>query len=52
MKTYEAVKFNKGYYLVTRYNRRTINNVFCKSQRELNARIKELKAEGYVENED
>lgn len=50
MKTYETVKFNKGFYLVTRYCGRTLENKFCKSQRELNARIKELKAAGYVEN--
>ena len=52
MKTYRIIKFDKHYYLVMRYCGRTQNNVYCKTKRELNEKIGELKSAGYIESEE
>ena len=50
MKTYNVVKFGKGGYVDTRIGGRAENRQYCKNQTELKNRIKELKADGYVES--
>ena len=49
MKTYEMIKFGNGYYIVTRLNTRTLTNDFYSKKKDINARRKQLEAEGYVE---
>lgn len=51
MKTINLIKFNKGYYVNTRYNGRTVNNEYHKTAKSANERVKQLKAEGWVLSE-
>ena len=48
MKTLDLIKFGKGYYVNARYNGHTVINEFHKTAKDANARVKELKAEGWV----
>lgn len=48
MKTLDVVTLYGKYYLTTRYNGRAIDREYFKTKTALNARIKVLKAEGYV----
>lgn len=48
MKTYETVKLGKGFYVTTRINGRATAREWCKTAREKEARVKELKAKGYT----
>ena len=48
MKTLDIVTMPKGYYLTTRYNGRAINRDYFKTKTALNARVKELKREGFA----
>lgn len=48
MKTLDVVTLYGHYYLITRYNGRAQNREYFKTKTALNARIKELKKEGYV----
>jgi len=48
MKTMELLKFNKVYYIMTRYNGRAQNRECFKKKTEATARMKELKREGYA----
>ena len=49
MKTIDIVTMPKGYYLTTRYNGSCQNREYFKTKTALNARVKELKKEGYAE---
>ena len=49
MKTVEMIKWGKGYYVMTRYMGRAMAREFIKTKTAANARVKELKKEGYVE---
>ena len=49
MKTVEMIKWGKGYYVTTRFQGRAIAREFIKTKTAANARVKELKKEGYVE---
>ena len=48
MKTLDIVTMPKGYYLTTRYNGRAMNRDYFKTKTALNARVKELKREGFT----
>lgn len=48
MKTYESIKWGKGYYLMTREHGMAKDRVWIKTKTELNDRIKFLKRQGYV----
>ena len=48
MKTIEIITMSKGFYLTTRYNGRTMNREYFKTKTALNARMKALKAEGFI----
>ena len=48
MKTMNIVTMTKGFYLTTRYNGKAQNREWFKTKTALNARVKALKAEGYV----
>jgi len=48
MKTAEMIKFNKVYYIMTRYNGRAMNRECFKKKTEATARMKELKREGFT----
>ena len=49
MKTLDIVVIYGKYYLTTRYNGRAQNREYFKTKTALNARIKALRKEGYVE---
>ena len=49
MKTYETLKWGKGYYVMTRANGRAEGREWIKTKTEMNARVKELKKAVYVE---
>lgn len=49
MKTISIVKFGKGYYVSTRLSGRMVNNEYCKTKKDLDAKVKMLKAQGYQE---
>lgn len=48
MKTLDIVTLYGKYYLTTRYNGRARDREYFKTKTALNARVKELKREGYV----
>jgi hypothetical protein len=48
MKTVEMLKWGKGYYVMTRANERAQGREFFKTKTLANARVKELKKEGYT----
>lgn len=48
MKTYDTIKWGKGYYLMTRIYGMAQGREYFKTLSAMNARIKVLKAEGYV----
>lgn len=48
MKTLDIVTMSKGFYLTTRYCGRAQNREYFKTKTALNARVKELKKDGYV----
>ena len=48
MKTLDIVTMPKGFYLTTRINGRAQNRDYFKTKAALNAKIKELKKEGYA----
>ena len=48
MKTLNIVTMPKGYYLTARYNGTMQKHEYYKTKAALNARIKELKGEGYI----
>ena len=48
MKTLNIVTMPKGYYLTARYNGSMQKFEFYKTKTALNARVKELKKEGYA----
>lgn len=48
MKTYETLKWGKGYYIMTRANGHAEGREFVKTKTAVNQRVKELKAKGYV----
>jgi hypothetical protein len=48
MKTLDIVTMPKGFYLTTRYGGRAQNREYFKTKTALNARVKELKKEGYA----
>lgn len=48
MKTLDIVTMPKGFYLTTRYNGRAVNREYFKTKTALNAKVKELKKEGYA----
>jgi hypothetical protein len=47
MKTAEMMKFGKGFYVMTRLYGRAMSREWFKTKTAANARIKELKKEGY-----
>ena len=47
MKTAEMLKFGKGFYVMTRENGRAMAREWFKTKTAANARMKELKKEGY-----
>jgi len=49
MKTMDIVKMPKGFYLTTRYGGMALGREYFKTKTALNARVKELKKEGYAE---
>ena len=49
MKTYETLKWGKGYYIMTRTHGHAEGREFFKTKTAMSARIKELKAKGYAE---
>lgn len=49
MKTYEMLKWGKGYYVATRVNGRAYNREWFKTKTTAAARVKVLKGSGYVE---
>ena len=49
MKTIDIVTMPKGYYLTTRYNGSCQNREYFKTKTALNARVKELRKQGYAE---
>lgn len=49
MKTAEMLKFNKVYYVMTRYNGRAMDRECYKTKTAAAARMKELKRAGYTE---
>ena len=49
MKTYETLKWGKGYYVMTRANGRAERREWCKTKTEMSGKVKELKKAGYVE---
>ena len=48
MKTINVVTMPKGFYLTARYNGTTQKFEYFKTKTALNARVKELKGEGYT----
>jgi len=48
MKTVETLKWGKGYYVMTRNCGRAESREWCKTKEAVNARVKELKKEGYT----
>ena len=48
MKTYETLKWGKGYYIMTRVNGMAQGREWVKTKTEMNAKVKDLKAKGYV----
>lgn len=48
MKTLNIVTMPKGFYLTARYNGMMMKNEYYKTKTALNARVKELKGEGYI----
>lgn len=48
MKTIDITPMYGKYYLTTRYNGRAQNREYFKTKTALNARVKELRKEGYV----
>jgi biotin operon repressor len=48
MKTMDIVIMPKGFYITTRYCGRAINREYFKTKTAMNARVKELKKEGYA----
>jgi len=48
MKTLDIVTMPKGFYLTTRYSGLAQNREYFKTKTALNARVKALKAEGYI----
>ncbi len=48
MKTIEIVTLSKGFYLTTRYGGRALNREYFKTKTALNARVKDLKGDGYT----
>ena len=48
MKTIDVVTMSKGFYLTTRYCGLAQNREYFKTKTALNARVKELKKEGYA----
>ena len=48
MKTLEIVALPKGFYLTTRYGGRALVREWFKTKTALNARVKELRGEGYT----
>ena len=48
MKTLNIVTMPKGYYLTARYNGTMRSHEYFKTKTALNARIKELKTDGYT----
>lgn len=48
MKTIDIVTMPKGFYLTTRLGGRAINREWYKTKTALNARVKELKKDGYA----
>lgn len=49
MKTYETLKWGKGYYIMTRTNGHAEGREWVKTKAEMGARVKALRARGYVE---
>ena len=49
MKTITVIKLRKGFYLNIRYNGNAITNVYCKTIKDKNERIKEWREKGYEE---
>ena len=49
MKTVEMIKWGKGYYVMTRCYGQAMTREFLKTKTAANARVKDLKKEGYVE---
>ena len=45
----DIVKMTKGFYLTTRYGGMALAREYFKTKTALNARVKELKKEGYAE---
>lgn len=48
MKTVEMIKFGKGFYVMTRENGRAMARQWFKNKTQANARVKDLKHEGYT----
>jgi len=49
MKTYEVLKWGKGFYIMTRANGRAEGREWLKTKTAVNERIKSLKKAGYAE---
>ena len=49
MKTYETLKWGKGYYIMTRANGHAEEREWVKTKTLMNEKVKELKRKGYVE---
>ena len=49
MKTVEMLKFGKGYYVMTRVNEHAQDREWFKTKTLANARVKELKKQGYAD---
>ena len=49
MKTYETLKWGKGYYIMTRNHGHAEGREWVKTKTAMNERVKELKKAGYVE---
>lgn len=49
MKTYETLKWGKGYYVMMRSNGHAEGREWFKTKTAMNEKVKELKRKGYVE---
>ena len=49
MKTYETLKWGKGYYVLTRVNGHAEGREWYGTKTEMNSKVRELKKAGYTE---
>ena len=49
MKTLNIVTMPKGFYVTARYNGMALSHEYFKTKTAMNARVKELKKQGYAE---